>query len=57
MAWPECVLDIGKGKPIRANSCTSHIPMEAKRKAINGLTPVTAVASLDADGASRPRVN
>jgi hypothetical protein len=35
----------------------SHIRMEAKRKAIEGLTPVTAVESEAAATASRPRVN
>jgi len=35
----------------------SHIRMEAKRKAIEGLTPVAAVNSEVATGAGRPRVN
>jgi integrase len=35
----------------------SHIRMEAKRKAIDALTPVAAAASEAADGTSRARVN
>jgi integrase len=35
----------------------SHIRMEAKRKAIEGLTPVTAVDSEVTAGAGSPRVN
>jgi len=35
----------------------SHIRMEAKRKALEGLTPVVAVESEAAAGAGRPRVN
>jgi hypothetical protein len=35
----------------------SHIRMEAKRKAIKGLTPVAAVDSEAAAAAGSPRVN
>ena len=35
----------------------SHIRMEAKRKAINGLTPVSAVASGTATSTGIPRLN